>query len=562
MKQFKKEIQGMSKGLRSVCSRGRHGQRLSQVGVAGVLMLSLLVAERSIAQSGAPAMPASTTPTFAIKGFKITGENPLDESITSKVLAPFLRSDATIDTLQKATAALETALREKGFGLHRVALPPQEVGETVNLSIVKFAINKVSIEGLSRYDEANIRRSLPELKEGQTPNFSTLAVQTAIANESQGKQVTVSLKESDEPDKIDSNIQVKEGKPWNFSVNWANNGNASSGKDRLTVSGGHSNLFDRDQQIIGAYTTSVSRTNDVKQIGLSYRAPLYVLGGVVGVSYTQSDVLGNFGAFTSTGAGKTYGVNYTAYLPPDGGYRSYVTVGLDDKLFNGAVINGVKTTLDTRTRPLSLGYNAKVETDGALWGYNTELAVNLGGGNGNDLNAYTNAGTNLIYDTNRFKILRGGGNYSSVLGKNWFWSARGLVQYTPNTLIAGEAFGLGGSSSVRGTGERVISGDKGVFTSLELSSPEVAEGLRFTGFVDAGWLYNNNNTVAAANPARPASDKLASVGLGMRFARQSGLAISADYAQVVTGSMVPITINSSAPKKGDSKLHVNLSVRF
>ena len=508
-------------------------------------------------------MPASApSPVFAIKGFKITGDNPLGDSDTSRVLAPFLRADATIDTLQKATTALETALRDKGFGLHRVALPPQEVGDTVSLTIVKFTLNKITVEGLARYDEVNIRRSLPELKEGATPNFKTLAVQSAIANESQGKQTTVSLKESDEPDKIDANVQVKENKPWNFAINWANTGNASSGRDRLTFSGGHSNLFNRDQQFVGAYTTSVNRSNDVKQLGLSYRVPLYELGGVVGVSYTQSDVLGNFGAFTSTGAGKTWGINYTAYLPPDGGYRGYFTVGFDDKLFNGAVISGVKTTLDTRTRPLSLGYNARKESDGLFWGYNAELAFNLGGGNGNDLNSYTNGGTNLIYDTTSFKVLRGGANYSTVFASNWLWSARGQAQYTPNTLIAGEAFGIGGSSSVRGTGERVIAADKGLFTSMEITSPEVAEGLRVLGFVDAGWLSNNNNLVAAANPGRPGSDRLASVGLGLRYSNPNGLALSADYGRIVTGSVVPITINSSAPQKGDAKLHLNLSVRF
>ena len=107
------------------------------------------------------------------------------------VLAPFLRSDATIETLQKATGALEEVLKERGYALHRVVLPPQEVGDTVRLTIVKFVIGKVNIEGLQRYDEANIRASLPELKEGEAPNFKTLAVQTAIANESQGKQVQI-----------------------------------------------------------------------------------------------------------------------------------------------------------------------------------------------------------------------------------------------------------------------------------------------------------------------------------------------------------------------------------
>jgi serine protease Do len=63
----------------------------------------------------------------------------------------------------------------------------------------------------------------------------------------------------------------------------------------------------------------------VHQVGLTYKVPLYQLGGVVGASYTKSNVVGNFGAFSSTGAGRTAGISYTWYLPPDGGRRSYDT---------------------------------------------------------------------------------------------------------------------------------------------------------------------------------------------------------------------------------------------
>jgi hemolysin activation/secretion protein len=117
-------------------------------------------------QSQPPAAQSVPSPVFAIKGFQVTGDNPLDDGETSRVLAPFLRADATIETLQKATAALEGALREKGFGLHRVALPPQEVGDRVTLNVVKFTISRVTMEPLKIYDEATIRRSIPDLKEG------------------------------------------------------------------------------------------------------------------------------------------------------------------------------------------------------------------------------------------------------------------------------------------------------------------------------------------------------------------------------------------------------------
>ncbi len=118
--------------------------------------------------------------------------------------------------------------------------------------------------------------------------------------------------------------------------------------------------------------------------------PLYALGGVVGASYTRSDVVGNFGAFTSTGAGHTLGLNYTWYLPPEGGRRSYVVLGLEDKVFKAARINDIVVpgALDRRSRPLVLGYNARTESDTAVWGYDAYLAVNTGSGRANALAAY------------------------------------------------------------------------------------------------------------------------------------------------------------------------------
>src|SRR5262249_35807752 len=152
--------------------------------------------------------------------------------------------------------------------------------------------------------------------EGESPNFSAMAIQTAIANENPNKQVQVVLKESEQAGKIDATIKVVERKPWEFGVGLSNAGTANSGRDRFTVTGSHSNLWNLDHQFIGAYTTSLQRPSDVKQLGLTYRVPLYAMGGVVGATYTRSDVVGNFGTFSSTGAGHTFGVNYTRYLAP------------------------------------------------------------------------------------------------------------------------------------------------------------------------------------------------------------------------------------------------------
>lgn len=510
----------------------------------------------------APAVPPMATPAapavFPIRGFVIEGENPIGEAEANSVLAPFVRPDATLQTLQQATAALEAALRNEGYGLHRVALPPQEVGATVKLNIVKFTIGKVEIEGSKIYDDGNVRRTVPELQENESPNFKRLAIQTAIANENPNKQVQVGLRESEEPDKIDATITVREQQPWTLGASLSNAGTAQTGRDRFTVYGGHTNLFDRDQQAIFAYTTSFQSPSDVRQIGFAYKIPLYQLGGVIGASYTDSDVVGDFGSFRSTGAGRTMGISYTWYLPPQGGRRSYVTFGFDDKIFDASKINDtiVPGALDRRSQPLSVGYSSRTETDTALWGYDVSLAANTGAGDHNDLTSYQSEDPRI--DTVQWKAVRGGGSYSAQFAGGWLWTGRGLFQYSPDVLISGEQFGLGGVSSVRGTEiERPISGDSGLSGTLEVSTPEVMPGLRFLGFVDGGFLWNNKPN----GTTKPSTDRIASLGLGVRYLK-GNFSLSADYGRLVVGSRVPLSFNSFAPQNGEDRFYVNVGVRF
>jgi hemolysin activation/secretion protein len=509
------------------------------------------------AQPMPPMATAAPVAVFPIRGFQIEGDNPIGEADTQRALAPYLRPDATLETLQQATAAFEKVLRDQGFGLHRVALPPQELGATVRLTIVKFTVGKVTIEGATLYDEQNVRLTVPELREGESPNFKTLAIQTAIANENANKLVQVGLRESEERDKIDATITVKELKPWNITLSANNSGTDATGEDRVTVTGSHSNLWNRDHVFVGAYTTSLERTEDVRQLGLSYKVPLYAQGGTLGLTYTHSDVVGNFGTFNSTGAGHTFGVNYTIYLAPQGGHRQYVTVALEDKVFDASRINDVVLVGATprRSRPISLGYMARTETDTANWGYGAELAVNTGTGAHNDTPSYRSEDPRI--SSANWWAVRGSASYTAPLAQTWSWSVRALGQYSPDVLISGEQFGLGGLTSVRGTDvERPISGDMGVSSTLEVTSPEVLTGLRFIGFVDAGLIGNHN-----PNASKPSTDRLASAGLGLRYV-VGNFAATVDYGRIILGSHVPRTLNSSAPKRGDDRLYVGVALRF
>jgi hemolysin activation/secretion protein len=214
---------------------------------------------------------------------------------------------------------------------------------------------------------------------------------------------------------------------------------------------------------------------------------------------------------------------------------------------------------DRGSRPLTLGYTAKTETDTSVWGYGTELAVNLPGNAGNNLAAYRTEEARI--DTVDWNIVRLNGSYLSALASGWLWSLRGQMQATTSALISGEQFGLGGTNSVRGVGDRVVSGDQGLSLSAELTTPELSKGLRLLGFVDAGWLASLNT--AASSSGKTESDQLASIGLGLRFT-QGQFSLTADWGHVVTGATLPAVgaAASKLPRAGDEKLHINLTARF
>lgn len=492
-----------------------------------------------------------------IKGFQVMGDNPLPDEETTHVLASFLRKPASVQALQQATTALESAMAAKGHALHRVILPPQELGDVVRFEIVRFSIGTVTVTGAQRYDADNVRRSLPELQEGGAPNFHRLALQTALANENPGKQTQVSFREGTEPDRIDATVAVAELGPVQWLLGLANTGAASSGRDRFTVAAGHANLWGRDHQLNAAYTTSLARAGDVSQLGVSYRLPFYAAAGMLGMSYTRSDVVGSFGTFTSTGAGHTLGLSYTQYLPVDGGRRAWWTAALDDKVYDVAHINDIAVPGQRmrRSRPLTLSYAARHEAEGRFLAYNLDLALNLSGGSGNDAAAYASEDPRV--KSARWRALRGSVSYAFSLPAQWQMVARTQFQHSNQALISGEQFGLGGAGSVRGVPERALSGDRGVLASMEITSPELAKGLRWATFVDGGWLGN----VTPVSVTRPGSDRLASAGLGLRYAAM-GFVVTADYARVITGSVVPLTLNPTAPRRGDQKLHINLLARF
>ena len=494
------------------------------------------------------------TPVFVIRGFTVTGDNPLADGETTRVLAPFLRADATLATLQNAATALEAALRQQGFSLHRVSLPPQEIGDTIALLITSFKIGKVDVVNNSPYSDANVRRALPELREGTTPDFARLSIQNALANESLNRRLSVLLRESETASEINATVRVTGERPWFAAVSLSNGGNRETGRDRLTVIASHGNLWDRDHALDLAYTTSLDSPSAVRQLGASYKIPLYSLGGVVSAGLSSSTIKGDFGAFTTNGAGTSMSLGYLQHLGGSGSSRHFLQLRLDDKLSQALAVNGLAIGVDRRSRPISVGYLFKGAANNAPFGFGVDYSVNTPSGAGNNDVSYQLEDPQRPLRA-RWNKLRADANLSLELPAKWQLQWRGQAQYASAPLISSEQLIAGGRTWLRGAGS--VFGDRGWLSAIDVYSPELMPGLRGLLFFDVASLANNNATLA-----RPASDVLASAGVGLRYNHTSGWYASADYAQLLKGSVIALSTNTAAPQRGNSSVYVTVGARF
>jgi hemolysin activation/secretion protein len=545
--------------------------RAGAVGACAVLL---------IAVPPAPAIAQGTAlPTFAVSRFRVEGDNPLGPERAQAVLAPFAGPAVTLDQLQEAAASLERALHDAGFGFYKVVLPPQDTEAEVALRVLAFTIGTVRVRNNEFRDEANVRASLPELKEGGSPNTLKLARDLALANENPGRRIVSAFRAGAVPDTVDATLEVSDSRPLSGFAQLANTGTAATGMQRLTVGMAHSNLFDRDHQLTATYTTSPEYSSKVRQWGAFYRAPLYGWGGMLSAYYTESNVQsGSAAGVAITGGGQFGGIQYTQYFAPRGDYRDYLTLGYDFKLFESNVTGAPAGCARIGSHPVTLSYSGRYDGADALLTFNVDLVRNLPGGVANSQSAYdacnppADPSKNL---TAAWSAMRFGADLAWRLPRDWQFASRLRYQGAGQQLIPGEKFGVGGASSVRALGERALVGDGGVQFSAELWSPALAGGVRALVFYDHGRVKNLNplagfisyssapaGVALLAGHGLTSYDSVGSIGLGLRWQYQNNFSIALDYAQVVQGNTQAGDVLNLQNVRGHNRLHMNALLRF
>lgn len=530
--------------------------------------LSRLIAGTALAVLAFSALAAEPTDNpadnvigrFEITRFQVEGNTLLPAATVDSLLVPFAGKNRDFGDVQRALETLEAEYHKRGFNVVQVALPEQELNQgVVRFQVIETKIGKVTVEGNTFFSEANIRHSLPALREGETPNIAHVSASIKVANDNPAKKTSLHLQSGEKDDEVNAVLKVTDEKAWKLGLNLDNTGNKSTGNSHVSVQLQHLNVADLDHVLSVQYSTTLEKPSRVSVYGVGYHVPLYTLADSMDFFGSYSDV--DSGSVTAgifdlqvSGRGSVFGARYNHSLDRIGDYDSKLIFGLDYKAFqNNVSLQGVQLGNDVTVHPLSLTYSGTLALPTGEAGFYLTAVHNLPGGTRGGVADFNRVRSGARADYN---ILRYGANYSRALPQEWQMRVTFSGQYASDSLIPGEQFGAGGASSVRGFTEREISNDVGHLLSTELYTPNFCAGIeavatqcRMLAFYDSAYASRNNPLAGEQLKA-----SISSVGLGLRFSMSKYLNLQMDYGQVVDAG--------GAQNKGDKRLHFMLGLSY
>ncbi len=508
--------------------------------------------------------PASDGLKFEIRRYLIEGNTLLSPDVIDEALAPFTGRQKDFGDVQRGLEAVQNAYQERGYASVQVMLPEQELDKgEVRFLVIETKIGKITVEGNEHFSGENIRRSVPALASGKTPNSREIAASIKVANESPAKQTAVLLRSGGREGEIDAVMRVADIDPRRYAISFDNSGNNNTGRYRVGFAFQHANLWDRDHVLTAQYLTSPENPNKVTALGVGYHIPLYARGDsmdfVAGYSNVDSGTVQDL--FAVTGQGAIYALRYNQALPRLGEIDQKLIYGIDYKAYkNNVQPIGQEFNLipDLTIHPLSIAYAGVLRDRQQEFSYIAQISQNLPGGSDGTDTDFKNARTGARA---AYRVYRLGGSYSRATAQDWQFRANFNAQYTEHALAAGEQFGLGGAESIRGFNERYASNDRGYRSNFEIYTPDFGGKtgldnlrLRLLTFYDTGTLGRNERQLGELSGA-----SLDSVGFGIRLNYNNYFNLKLDYAKVLHDGT---QFETPAARTHASRIHGSIAITF
>jgi len=457
-----------------------------------------------------------------IKKIVVEGVTLIPEAEIQKITSQFEGKSLSLRDMQKVADLITDEYRKKNYLTSRAYIPPQTIKKaTLLIRVIEGRLGEIKIKG-NRYFKTRLIKKKLGIEKGGYFDYSALQKSLVYINEHPDRFAKAMLVPGKEPGTTDIIIEVKDRLPIHIGSEYDNFGSRYIEKDRGSLVFEHNNFLGFDDKLYFKVQESEAAHLMLKQ--LRYSFPINPTLEVGGYFLRSRMKLGReFKDVEARGKATIAGLFLSKGLIDERDFDLSFNLGFDYKHIRNYLL-GVESSRD-EVRVLKTGVDIDF-TDS--WGRNIftlELDTGIprmwGALTAKDLaSSRVGAGGKFLKWTGNYFRLQQGPFSSSVLWKNSF-------QLSGYSLVSSEQFQIGGPATVRGYPPAEYSGDRGYYTSLELSLPpyflpettklplsrdiNLYDSLRIVVFYD--WATVRLNRILAGEKNRT----LKSYGFGLRF---------------------------------------------
>lgn len=496
-----------------------------------------------------PAAPAASEASqiknIPVKEFLVDDSAILSREEIQTTLAPYVGKTLSLSDLMAAVDALNKLYSDKEMPTARAFLPPQEIKDgLVKIRLVEARLGEIRLGELTQVTPEFVRERM-RISNGDLMSVTKLENDLMRFNRLHDVQLRASVQPGKGIGTTDVQLEAAEPKRYQFSMFADNAGRYTVGENRLGFTARALGVSGRGDNL--TFTAITGRGSDSYALG--YSVPLTNQDIKLDVSYSQGGIKVVEGAFVPldvSGDSKDFAVGLSKPIVVEAGrlLNLYSRLSAKESVseFGGVTQQNLDLTV------LTLGMSSERQEDGAAWTYDVSLNEGLKdlGGEASFFALRANAAWMGRFGTRSQVILRGG------------------LQLSPTQLIpSAEQFQLGGSASVRGYSEGLLSGRNGYLISAEwryaLQDPEEyllqhPDAPVFTGllFLDHGGAF----------PYRPSPLKDATAG---DYLTGVGIGFQADWKSRVNARFAlgwPLRENAAENVQREPRLHASVSISW
>jgi hemolysin activation/secretion protein len=461
-----------------------------------------------------------TSPTRQIEQVQLIGNTVLTPKDLAPILQPIQGKAIAPEQVEDVANAITQLYVSKGYITSQALFDPNDPQSIVNgiakIRAIEGQIERIDILG-NTHTNSDYVRSRVEL--GITKPFNANSVEEQLRllrGDQLFRKVTSNITPGTTTGKSLLIVQVEENNQFGGYINFDNYSPVAVGSERIGANLTYRNLTGLGDLLAIFYYRS--NTGGSNLYDFSYSIPVNPTNGNIAIRYAPSNYKitdPNFEVFDIRGSNALYDISYRQPLIRSTREEFALSLGfvhqtgqtflfqdIPSPFGTGPDANGVSTTSVFR-----FGQDYTLRDNDGAWAMRSQF----------------NLGTGLFGAT--FVTIPNAGFFSwlgqvqrvQVLSPDAILIASLNSQLSANPLLPSQQFTLGGTDTVRGFRQNVLTGDNGIRLSLETRLTAIRDDkskrsiLQLAPFIDIGTVWNN-----PSNPTiLPSSTFLASGGLGI-----------------------------------------------